>query len=139
MGKLYNPDKVVITDKPTTNNYAVDLAYKVIDKGVVYNVDVIKQSITNIILTMMGERLFNLQFGTDLYGMVMNTTALPTGGEVLKQHLIDRVLTYEKRVNIIEDDSYAIIGYDTNSVQIRLSFMVKESAELAVWDNTIYL
>ena len=53
-----------VGDTVTTSYYDIDALFKNID---LYNADSIDQSIENLILTMNGERLFNIQFGSPFY------------------------------------------------------------------------
>ena len=139
MGKLYREDFAREFTTNTVNHYAVDLAHKTIQHGVVYDIEVIKQSITNIILTMMGERLFNLQFGTNLYGMIFNSGVTVQNAQAIKSHVIDKVLTYETRIAIYEEQSEVIFDPNLNELQLKLHFIVKETAERALWQETVVL
>jgi phage baseplate assembly protein W len=139
MGKLYKEE----FNRTFTNNvithYSVDLSRDVINKGVVYDAEVIKQAITNIILTSMGERLFNLPFGTNLYGMIFNTSVSSINAQAIKRHVINKVLAYEKRVAINEEDSRVYFNPELNELRMRLKFVIKATAESAVWEETILL
>ena len=137
MGKLYQEEYGVRHINPTTQHYSTDLALNIVKQGVVYDSDAIKQSITNIVLTYMGERLFNLEFGTNVYTMLFNIPNTQASIYAVKSHLISRVLAFETRISIFEDKSSVSFDPNSNELSVRLSFMINASAETDVWSNTL--
>ena len=137
MGKLYETSQYVISNKlPDNSHFARDFNFKIAKKKEAYDYDDIKQSITNIILTIMGERLFNVGFGSNLYGMLFNNSISLTENAILR-HIIDRVLTLDNRVAIHEELSYASVNPDANSVFVFLSVYIKSTGSVIEWEEEI--
>lgn len=139
MGKLYTQEVNIRTVNPTVQHFATDVALDVVKQGEVYDVDVIKQSITNILLTIMGERLFNIQFGTNLFTMLFNSVNTYATVYAVKTHLIDKILTFEKRIAIYENQSTVTFNPDSNELFVSITFKLKATDETAVWENTLVL
>ena len=65
------------------------------------NVDAVKQSIKNIILTDKGERLFNPDFGGNIRALLFEN-ATPHSILTVREMLISAIETYEPRADIID-------------------------------------
>jgi len=139
MGKLYQQEVNIRTINPTVQHFGTDIALDVVKQGEIYDIDVVKQSITNILLTIMGERLFNIQFGTNLFSMLFNSVNTYATVYAVKTHIIDKILTFEKRISIYENQSTVIFNPDTNELSVSITFELKATAETAVWENTLVL
>ena len=120
-------------------HYAYDISNEVEKYGGIYDAEVIKQSITNIILTQRGERLFNPGFGTDLYTIILNSNSSTVTESKIKKHVIDMVLLQEDRVTINDRESTVTYNPDTYELRISLKFRIKDSAKEETWDNTIQI
>lgn len=121
---IWNNNKTLVTDISLNTEYM----------GVEGDIEVIKQSITNILLTQIGERLFNISFGTNLYKFVFDS--LTSQGDV-RTEIYNKVTAYEKRVNI--ENVIFTPDVDNHSIKIEILFVVKASSEWATWSETIYL
>jgi phage baseplate assembly protein W len=93
------------------------------DVVVLKNEEAIKQSVKNLVLTKLGERLFNPNIGTNTTGYLFELTTTFSANSLIEE--IENVLTvYEPRIQLsnitvnIEDDSnefavvieYLIVG-----------------------------
>ena len=65
------------------------------------NVDAVKQSIKNIILTDRGERLFNPDFGGNIRALLFEN-ATPHSILTVREMLMSAIETYEPRADIID-------------------------------------
>lgn len=77
----------------------------------------IKQSVTNLLLTIKGERLFNSKIGSGLNKILFEPLDVATATTVQKEisYVIDR---YERRVNINEITTS--IDYDNDGYNVEL-------------------
>lgn len=94
------------------------------DIDLLYDVDAIKQSIRNIVLTIIGERSRYQQpeFGSRVYGFlgekINNVTALEIGDEIE-----NAIINYEERVTLINVDSEADI--ENNFYKVSIQYNIK--------------
>jgi len=103
----------------TTNPISGDLALKI-------NEDAIKESLTNLILTDRGERLFQPNIGSDVRASLFENVT-PVTLKILKERVRDVIDNYEPRVSVIDVD--VISQYDDNRVQITIQFFIKSREE----------
>jgi phage baseplate assembly protein W len=80
------------------------------DVVILKNEEAIKQSVKNLVLTKLGERLFNPQIGTDTTGYLFELTTTFSANSLIEE--IENVLNiYEPRITLknitvnVEDDS----------------------------------
>ena len=73
------------TKIPTENSdrWAYDISQNPISKGEIYDTDVINQSIENILMTTVGERIFNINYGSNLMYRVFEIASEKTGEKIL--------------------------------------------------------
>lgn len=117
-------------------SWAYDISNDVISTGEIYDVDVIDQSIENIIATMLGERIFFPAFGANVYAMLFETLT-PSNGEKLLDHIIESVSTYEDRITINPNECSLQILQDTNSINIVLNYKINETDEYSTFERRI--
>jgi len=80
------------------------------DIVVLKNEEAIKQSVKNLVLTKLGERLFNPLVGTDTTGYLFELTTTFSANSLIEE-IESVLLTYESRITLnnitinVEDDS----------------------------------
>lgn len=80
------------------------------DIVVLKNEEAIKQSVKNLVLTKLGERLFNPLIGTDTTGYLFELTTTFSANSLIEE-IESVLLTYEPRITLnnitvnVEDDS----------------------------------
>lgn len=92
------------------------------DIGVKYDVEAVKQSVLNILLTNRGERPFAPDFGGDLRSFLFENFDTVTTAAI-RAKIITTLRNYEPRVEVldleVEDLSYR------NALQVRLEIRIK--------------
>lgn len=108
------------------DNYAIDLSKKSLSVSDVYDSQALLQSVENIILTIPGERVFQLDFGSPL----MTTTFRninEQNGERLLDAIIDAINKFEPRVRVISSKCILQLIPSQNSLNIVIPFIVIKS------------
>jgi phage baseplate assembly protein W len=108
------------------DNYAIDLSKKSISVSDVYDSQALLQSVENIILTIPGERVFQLDFGSPL----MTTTFRninEQNGERLLDAIIDAINKFEPRVRVISSKCVLQLIPSQNSLNIVIPFIIIKS------------
>ncbi len=108
------------------DNYAIDLSKKALSVSDVYDSQALLQSVENIILTIPGERVFQLDFGSPL----MTTTFRninEQNGERLLDAIIDAINKFEPRVRVISSKCVLQLIPSQNSLNIEIPFIVLKS------------
>lgn len=109
----------------TQNPVSLDLARKT-------NVEAVKESIKNLILTDQGERLFQPTLGTKVRALLFDNLT-PDLIISIRELVKDTITNYEPRAELIDVDVTAAI--DSNDVKITIIFTViniEEPIALAV-------
>ena len=91
------------------------------DVTVKTDVNSVRQSIKNLVLTMNYERPFHPELGCQMYSMLFSPLDL-ISSQVVKQSIINVITQYEPRANVLDviiDDQLK-----TNSVNIKIIFTV---------------
>ena len=108
------------------DNYAIDLSKKSISVSDVYDSQALLQSVENIILTIPGERVFQLDFGSPL----MTTTFRninEQNGERLLDAIVDAINKFEPRVRVISSKCVLQLIPSQNSLNIVIPFIIIKS------------
>jgi phage baseplate assembly protein W len=90
------------------------------------NVDSVKNSLRNIILTNKGERFFNYNFGCDIRSMLFEM-ADPGTESVMKTMITDAIENHEPRVRLI--DVLVAAQDELNAFVVTITFATINSAE----------
>lgn len=114
--------------------FAYDISSQVIEKGQNFNEETIEQSITNIISTRKGERLFLPRYGSILPTLLFENINTSNGGYILDT-IIDDILLWEDRIDINRERSTMIIRPDENTVEISILYIIKSTLEVLTYDR----
>lgn len=119
-------------------NYAIDLSKDSLSIGTVKDVDVINQSIENIIFTVPGERVFMPDFGSPLVAVPFKNFN-NVNGEQLLDNLISTILRWEKRININSNACRLIINPSQNSLGIKIAYSVKQDGLIGEFTKVVQM
>lgn len=129
----------MIIQKQNSDHYAYDISEKIISKGECYDSDTIDQSITNILGTSFGERVFNLSFGSSLPTKVFEVFDTRSGEDLLNTIVrqLNRYLSYQ----IVIDEANLKMDLDVNNNTMSLSipYIVKNSARKSIYKKKFIL
>lgn len=130
---------MIITPKQNSDHYAYDISQKVVSKGECYDNDTIDQSITNILGTSYGERVFNLSFGSSLPTKVFEIFDARSGEELLNTIVrqINKYLGYQ--IVIDEANIKMELDANNNSMSLSIPYVVKNSARNSVYKKKFIL
>jgi phage baseplate assembly protein W len=124
--------------KQNSDYWAYDIAKNVVSKGEVKNVEVINQSIEQILGTLYGERIFNLSFGSDL-SLKLFEVVSKNKGERLLNDIVVAIEKWENRIRIIESQMKLIIDSDNNSIYISIPYIVRKESIKGIFSKKIIL
>lgn len=91
------------------------------------DVNAIKGSVRNLILTSHYERLFHPEIGSSIKSLLfeLTTPALP---QIIRQSIINTITNFEPRV--VVDDITVNLSPDNNSLYVSLSFVIINTEQL---------
>ena len=116
----------MINIKEYSDTWASDIDKNVLTNGEIYDKDVINQSITNIISTSTGERIFNLSFGSGLSRYLFENITESTGEKILDV-VIDAIEKWEDRITVLESDCRLQVDADSNTITINIPYIIKQT------------
>ncbi len=103
--------------------YAYDIHKKIETKGEALNDEAINVSIENILSTSFGERIFLLEFGSPLYGLLFENINEQNGEQLLDKG-IESIEKWEDRVIILKDRARLEILYSSNALILTLPYTI---------------
>jgi phage baseplate assembly protein W len=115
---------------------AEDISLDITTFGVVSDLDCISQSISNIILTNKKERLFNLDFGTNLLSYIFENQI--NVAEVARD-VAYSINKYEKRVHVNFNDVTFSVDQDEYYVEFTIPYTIIKTKETAIWQERLYV
>lgn len=136
LDELTPQNKHLISKHPYKSTIIEDVSLYVETKGTESNENVIKQSLTNILLTMKGERLFNLSFGADLYSYIFENNINVSG---LKSEIKNAISNYETRITIDTSNININANVDEHYLDIEIKYVITDSSEWQTWYDRLYL
>ena len=107
------------------NEYALDIAKKVISDVDVIDMDAITQSIENVLMTDPNERIFSPNYGSFLSGIVFERLD-SNSAEKLLDAIINLVLQYETRITVISNLCSMQISQSQHSLTLKLVYFLNE-------------
>lgn len=127
---------MALNQKENSDRWAYDISNNVVSKGEIYDVDVINQSIENILMTLVGERIFNINYGSNLMLRVFDTASVKMGEDILND-IVKTIQQWEDRVKIIEGEMKMNIDPDTNSAVIEIPYRIRNTGLKSVFKKKI--
>lgn len=120
------------------DHWCYDIAKDVINKGEIWDEDVISQSIEIILATVFGERIFNPFFGSSLYIYLAEGITKHTAERLLND-ILTAIKRWEKRISIIDDNVELLVGLDGHSIRIKIPYIINKSKIVSTFDKKIVL
>lgn len=117
------------------NNYALDISKKVLSVGDLVDKDVINQSIENILMTGVGERVFE-DFGSLLSTVVFERLDA-SSAENLLDSIINTILEYEKRISIQSDLCSINISRAQHSLTLKIVYYINVDGSSSEFNKKI--
>ena len=93
-------------------------------KPFVEDLESVQQSITNILATKPGERLFKPEFGIDLEKYLFTIMSESTTFAIFDEIIVS-IGRWEPRIKILYPESYVQPDYDNNTYDIFLTFVFR--------------
>ncbi len=90
----------------------------------IIDVEAIQQSVRNLIFTRPGERLFNIEYGVEIEGLLFELMDDTTHLQLFNE-LNEKIRTYEPRVTLDTAKSEVVTDVDNNSLSIKLVFEIE--------------
>jgi phage baseplate assembly protein W len=107
------------------NEYALDIAKKVISDVDALDLQAISQSIESILMTEPNERIFSPNYGSFLSGIVFESLT-SNSAEKLLDAIINLVIQYEKRITVISNLCSMQISQSQHSITLKLVYFLNE-------------
>ena len=107
----------------SNTKWAYDMSLDTFKHGEIYNEDVINQSIEVILMTLMGKRLFNTNFGSD-FSLRVFENMTPDYGKQLLDDTIAAIKRWENRIVVLEADVRLILDPDSNKALIEIPYII---------------
>jgi len=98
----------------------------------------IAQSILNVLLTLKSERLFNVEFGTNIYRYLFQ----PENSYIvsaIEKEARDSILAVENRILIHNGDVVARVNQDEHYIDMKIKYKIKNTSEFGYWEQRLYL
>ena len=90
----------------------------------VTNETAISRAVRNLILTKKGERVFDLDFGTNVSNLLFENIG-PFAADSIKDEIITAIRTYEPRVEIVNDNDIKVIpNFDNNQYDVTIKYSI---------------
>ena len=118
-----------------SNNYALDLSKKVLTTGEVTDKDVINQSIEAILMTGVGERVFE-DFGS-LLSTVIFERLDASSAENLLDSIISTIVQYEKRITIQSNMCSLNISRAQHSLHLKIVYYINVDGSSSEFNKKI--
>lgn len=117
------------------NNFALDLSKKVLTNVDVVDKDVINQSIESILLTGIGERVFE-DFGSFLQTVLFHRLDSDSAERLLDE-MISTIVRYETRITIVSDLCSLNISRQTQTMRIKLVYYINADGSSGEFNKKI--
>lgn len=119
-----------------TQPYIYGISKKTFSKGQIIDSDVILQSIENIISTLFGERIFNLQFGCGVMLRVFEIISNKDGEQILND-ISTAIKNWDDRVTVIESDMKLKIDKPNNTIFLSIPYIINKTKLKVVFNKKI--
>ena len=143
----YDPDDPAVIDttaiegldfnnRMRKENHSIDVSLDTKLQGQISDRDVIKQSIMNLLLTATGERLFNLDFGSNIFAYLFSTAS---NFSTVPMEIVTLIKKYEKRVHLSVQDVIVDFNTDEYWVNIDITYYILSTKEIDNISQKLYL
>lgn len=119
-----------------TYTWAKDVSYDLIKDGEIQDDAVISQSIESILGTRRGERLFNLNFGSDFTLRIFDNMD-PAYLERLLDDTATAIELWEDRVTILKENMRILIDPDMNSATVIIPYLINASGKMSEFKKKV--
>jgi phage baseplate assembly protein W len=135
----YKQPKEFVLENIQTVPWAYDVSYNIFDTPEVTDYEAVGMSITNIILTLFGQYLFELGIGSSIAGAVFENFENPSYAENVLDTVLVEIQEQETRVDIDKRRSNLLIDFDNNSIEFVISYTVNETGLKSVYNKKIII
>ncbi len=115
-----------------------DISLDTMTEGVTAEERQISQAIFNVLLTLKSERIFNLNFGSNIFRYLFQPATSYTIS-ALETEIRESILAVEKRIIIKPGDVSADTNPDEHYIDISITYKIKSTSEFGNWSNRLYL
>ena len=116
-------------------SYAYDLSKNIISKGEIFDMDVLNQSIEDILSTVFGERLFNIYYGSTLPKQIFEIISQQEA-ERLLDIIVESLSKYEDRITVITRNS-SITFPESNVVDINIVYVINKNNIVSTFERRL--
>lgn len=117
------------------NNFALDLNKKVLTNVDAVDKDVIHQSLEAILLTGVGERVFE-DFGSFLQTILFHRLD-ENNAENLLDEIISTISRYENRITVISDSCALNISRQTQTMRLKIVYYINSDGAVGEFNKKI--
>ena len=116
--------------------WAKDVSYDLIKDGEIVDEDVISQSIESILGTRKGERLFNLNFGSN-FTLRLFDNMDPSYLERLLDDTASAIELWEDRVTVLKETMKLLVDPDMNAATIVIPYIINASGRVSEFKKKV--
>lgn len=127
---------ILNSNREWAESWAWDSSNDIIGIGEIWDVDVINQSITNILSTNYGERIFLPSFGSSLIRYIFSNITSETG-EKLLDTVIGEILKWEDRITINDRECKLMVSPDSNSIVLIINYTILRTNVNSIYKKKI--
>mgnify|MGYP001570176838 CR=1 FL=1 len=119
-----------------SDHWAYDLSKDIINKGEIFDEDVIKQSISGILSTYSGERVMNPLFGSRLPEVIFEGINTSNAEELIDDVLND-IETFENRIIVDRKNVKLILDTSKNILEIFIPYVIVKQKIVSFFNKKI--
>ena len=135
----YKRPKEYIQSEVQINPFAYDYSYNIFTVGEVTDYEAINVSITNILLSLFGQWLFELGEGSSLGTAVFENFESESYAENVLDTVIREIQSQETRITINKTESNLLIDFDNNAITFLISYIVNQSGIESIFEKKIII
>ena len=114
--------------------WAYDLPINCFKAGEVYNSDVINQSIECILMTVIGEVMFDLTYGSS-FSLQLFENMTTAGLDNILNLTAAALAKFEPRITVLEADMRIEASLDTHSVTVTIPYIINSVKQIGVFQK----
>lgn len=116
--------------------FAYDLDQDIFSVGQVTNEEALAVSIQNILMTLIGQVIFELQIGTNL-GATVFENFNESLAETFLSELITSIEAQDNRLEVIRSESSIAVFRESNSIDLKIGFVAIDTGTFGLFERTI--